>query len=173
MLPTALAGVLHMAVVRFSVAKFLAVPLWRSGFGPNKTWRGVVVMVAGTAAMAAMLAVRSRPSLPCSPALWGAGLGLVYVAAELPNSWIKRRLGIPAGTQSTTFPFWSGLGDKLDSSLLGALLLGFWITIDPLSFNLSPDLRFAQIAGLSLAVNSGMHAVVSVLLVGVGLKKSF
>lgn len=173
MLPTALAGIMHMVVVRFSVAEFLAVPLWRGGFGPNKTWRGVVVMVAGTAAFAVLLAARSVPVLPCSTALWGAGLGLAYVVAELPNSWIKRRLGIPAGTQSTKHPFWSGLGDKLDSALLGALLLGIWISYDPEAFNLPSELTFLQVSVLSLVVNSGIHAVISVLLLALGLKKSF
>ena len=72
-----------------------------------------------------------------SPIVSGAIVGLVYRLAELPNSFIKRRLGIEAGGSSHS---WSGfwlqfLTDHLDSTtalaLLGSYTQGYdlWTTL--------------------------------------------
>lgn len=173
LLPTAAAGILHMAVVRFKVAEGLALPLWEAGLGPHKTWRGVIVMVALSSMAATVSAAWGSATLPVEPALWGGGLGLVYVAAELPNSWVKRRLGIAAGAQSARFPQLSALADKLDSAALGSLVLALWIPQNPQAFGLSPQLSGPAIFAASLLVNSGIHALLSGVLVAVGMKHRF
>jgi CDP-2,3-bis-(O-geranylgeranyl)-sn-glycerol synthase len=76
-------------------------------FGDNKTWRGVVTMVPATGASFALLAallsaspVRLAGLWPLSPgpyALVGLWAGLGFMAGELPNSFLKRQLGIPPG----------------------------------------------------------------------------
>jgi hypothetical protein len=91
--------------------------------GDNKTWRGVVAMTlasgfiaAGQGFLAGSWSHRvglcrlggdvlqlQAPQFAQSAAMGlvygscGALFGLAYVAGELPNSWIKRRLGIAPG----------------------------------------------------------------------------
>ena len=72
-------------------------------FGPHKTIRGLVGMVPAAAAAFGLLAwlLRDRPGIwPLSVAQYvalGGWAGLGFMAGELPNSFIKRQLGIAAG----------------------------------------------------------------------------
>ncbi|HSN15216.1 MAG TPA: CDP-archaeol synthase, partial [Anaeromyxobacteraceae bacterium] len=126
--PATVACVLHMVVVKRGIAAALAVPLdggrtfrGRPLLGGNKTWRGVVVVVAGTALLGALQgwllgAWAARLGLgivdygaafgalgPAPlPLGWGyalvnAALGAAYVAGELPNSFLKRQLDVAPG----------------------------------------------------------------------------
>lgn len=115
--PVLVAGIGQVVVLKLGLFNRLATPLdrgakWRGKplLGPRKTWRGVVVMTAVSAlvesaqAVAAGRSHRLRALSPfdyrrSNPLLLGFGLGLGYCLAELPNSIVKRRLGIaPAGT---------------------------------------------------------------------------
>jgi CDP-diglyceride synthetase len=115
MAPIAMAGLTQVTVIKLGGLKALAVrPLdfkatlhGRRLFGDNKTWRGVVVMVVATAGWAAAFEWQAEffhwpvgQSVPfewAHPFLWGALAGAGYVVGELPNSFVKRRLGIAAG----------------------------------------------------------------------------
>jgi hypothetical protein len=173
LLPTAVAGVLHMLVVRGGILSRLAQPIWLSGFGPNKTWRGVLVMTILTSLLTWVQALLWQPSMPVNPSIWGAGLGLLYVLAELPNSLVKRRLGIASGTQSARFPWLSAAIDKLDSALLGALVLALWIPGSESEFGFHQSYGFWTVASVSLASNSGIHALLSWILVALHIKQRF
>jgi hypothetical protein len=106
-LPAAGAPLAHAPVLRGDLLPALRRPLSQRAFGANKTWRGALVMTAGTLAAAAVLhrmpwyrrrlpdAVRDAGSLKV-----GGLLGVAVVVGELPNSFAKRRLGIPPGQQS-------------------------------------------------------------------------
>src|ERR1700716_3162945 len=115
--PVLVAGLGQVVVLKTRLLAGLAVPIdrglqWRGKpvFGPRKTWRGVIIMttlsalVAGGQAMAARHSARLRALSPfdygrTNPWLLGFTLGLGYCLAELPNSFVKRRLDIaPAGT---------------------------------------------------------------------------
>jgi CDP-archaeol synthase len=116
--PVLIAGLVHVAVITLNLAPELARPIdagrrWRGRplLGSNKTWRGFVVMPAATAITIAaqqILAARSRslaalaPLVRGAPPAWivGAICGAAYVVAELPNSFVKRRLGIEPGTSA-------------------------------------------------------------------------
>lgn len=173
LLPTAVAGVLHMLVVRGGILSPLAHPIWLSGFGPNKTWRGVLVMTVLASLQTWVQAILWQTYLPVNPLVWGAGLGLLYVLAELPNSLVKRRLGIPSGSQSARFPWLSAAIDKLDSALLGALVLALWIPGSELEFGINQSYGFWTVASVSLAANSGIHAFLSWILVALHIKQRF
>jgi CDP-diglyceride synthetase len=84
--------VVHGLCIRFGVLGELASPISRNLFGANKTYRGVLCVALGTAAAFAAI-----------NASW-LGLGFVVgaaaMAAELPNSFLKRRVGIPPGAQA-------------------------------------------------------------------------
>jgi CDP-2,3-bis-(O-geranylgeranyl)-sn-glycerol synthase len=76
-------------------------------FGDNKTFRGFLVMVPATGLAFGLLAsaMTALPSgmnglwalTPPEYALLGAWGALGFMAGELPNSFVKRRLGIPPG----------------------------------------------------------------------------
>jgi hypothetical protein len=106
LLPALGALLAHAPVLRWDLAPALRVPINRRAFGANKTWRGALVMTAG--AVAATVALHRLPAyrrrLPpevaaAGPARFGLLLGVAVWAGELPNSFLKRRLGIPPGEQ--------------------------------------------------------------------------
>jgi hypothetical protein len=110
-----LAGLLQSLWLRSRVSQVLAIPLdggrtfrGRPILGENKTLRGFVVMIP--AAALAFLAVAIVVSLsrggppaslwqltPAGYAALGAWAGFGFMAGELPNSFVKRRLGILPG----------------------------------------------------------------------------
>jgi len=111
-------------------------------FGDHKTWRGVLVAVVCSAAFAAvqahvvgdavgaLLTVEWR-SVPAVP--FGALMGLGAMLGELPNSFVKRRLGIGPG-KSTTGP-WSivfYVWDQVDLLFGAWVLIGSWVRPSPL-----------------------------------------
>jgi CDP-2,3-bis-(O-geranylgeranyl)-sn-glycerol synthase len=129
-LPVVLGGLGHVAVLKTNVLASLAVPIdngarWRGRrlFGANKTWRGVVLMTGLTALTSgaqAALARRTRcPSAQQSARvnawLTGALCGLTYCLAELPNSFVKRQLGIEPGARATRASRLQYVVDQADS----------------------------------------------------------
>ena len=131
--PILIAGLVHVAVITLDLAPELARPIdagrrWRGRpvLGRNKTWRGFVVMPAATAVTIAAqqaFAVRSRhlaelaPLRRGAPPAWivGAICGAAYVLAELPNSFVKRRLGIAPGSSAPRTRAAQYVIDQLDS----------------------------------------------------------
>jgi hypothetical protein len=131
--PVLIAGLVHVAVITLDLAPQLARPIdagrrWRGRplLGSNKTWRGFVVMPTATAVTIAAqqaLAARSRsvaalvPLAPGAPPAWVVGgiCGAAYVMAELPNSFLKRRLGIAPGTYARRASVFQYIVDQLDS----------------------------------------------------------
>jgi hypothetical protein len=98
----------HAPVLKFDLLKPLKRPIdGGSGlFGANKTWRGAIFMTSGTVAASFLLRRFEwyRRRLPpevaeAGPVDIGLRLGIASVVGELPNSFVKRRLGIAPGTQ--------------------------------------------------------------------------
>jgi hypothetical protein len=103
-LPVLGAPIIHAPVLRWDLAKPLKRPICRRLFGANKTWRGALFMTAGPVAAAALAwrvpAYRRRlpPAVAAAdPLVVGGLLGTAVWVGELPNSFAKRRLGIPPG----------------------------------------------------------------------------
>jgi len=108
-LPVLGAPLAHAPVLRWDLAPGLRRPINARLFGANKTWRGAATMTAG--AIAAAVALHGLPAyrrrLPtevadAGPVTVGALLGISAWAGELPNSFVKRRLGIPPGGHRRT-----------------------------------------------------------------------
>ena len=110
LLPVLGAPLLHGPVLSADLWPGLARPLdlgrsvrGRRVFGDNKTWRGALVMFTG-----ALLATGvAWPLMPDelrdeSWLLVGALIGAGVVLGELPNSFMKRRLGIAPGARRLT-----------------------------------------------------------------------
>ncbi|MGH2471993.1 MAG: CDP-archaeol synthase [Candidatus Limnocylindria bacterium] len=146
--PILIAGLAHVAVITLDLAPGLARPIdagrrWRGRpmLGGNKTWRGFVVMPAATAVTIAAqqtLVSRSRrlaalaPLARGAPPAWivGAICGAAYVVAELPNSFVKRRLGIAAGTSAPRARAAQYVVDQLDSVIGCAIAIRLFYRID-------------------------------------------
>lgn len=130
-------GVAQGIVIRLDLVPGLAVPLdagrclgGRRIFGANKTLRGALVMIGATTIAGAVLLSLAPPVTPapsCGRAGLGALMGLAYILAELPNSFVKRRLGIAPGAQSHGWPRWvQYVADQADS-VVGVVLLLWWL----------------------------------------------
>ena len=105
-LPALGAHLAQAPVLRWDLMPVLKRPISSRLFGENKTWRGALVMTTGTVAATVALyrvpAYRRRlsPSVAAAdPARVGLRLGFAVWIGELPNSFVKRRLGIPPGAQ--------------------------------------------------------------------------
>lgn len=158
-LPVIGAVVLHAPVLRYDLFGPLKRPVdgGRGWFGANKTWRGVLAMFAGV-----VLATPAFwPLMPDSlrDESWlviGSLIGLGTVAGELPNSFVKRRLGIAPGTRrSTTLGVTLIVYDQADFVPGIALaLLPVWTM--PLA---TLALGFVAVAAVHFAVNVIGYAI--------------
>lgn len=116
-------GVTHSIVIKRNILPKLAIPLdggykisGKPIFGQNKTWRGVVVMVIGVTLGSVILKPHGGQLLV------GILIALGYLLGELPNSFLKRRLGIAPGRKSSS---WFYLLDQTDSTIGIVLILFF------------------------------------------------
>ena len=168
LLPLLGGAVLHGLCLRYRWLGFLARPIdggrivrGRPLFGRSKTFRGPVAVATGAGAVFALqqgLLHRCGPFASielidyASQPIWlGAALGAAAELSELPNSFVKRRLGIePGGTARGLLAVVFYLWDQLD------VLLGFWLA-GSLVVAVTP-LRVAA----SIALVAGIHPLLTV-----------
>jgi len=118
---------MHMLVVKYNLFNSLKVPFSSRQFGQNKTWRGLL-FVGLANGLFSLLLTYFLPWEIKNPFLLGMVLGIAYILFELPNSYLKRRIGIGPGEESKDNKLLHGLLDKLDSSFgvsLVYFLLGY------------------------------------------------
>ncbi len=172
-LPVLGAPLLHAPVLAFDLLRALKRPLdggatlrGRRLLGDNKTWRGALVMVGGP--LLATLVLAQWPAwwdaLPAEvrdagPVLVGLLIGLGVVLGELPNSFLKRQIGIAPGTQRRST---AGLAltvlDQVDFvPAVALLLLPVWA------------MPLWQLA-LALLVVGALHVLVNVLGYAIGAR---
>jgi hypothetical protein len=153
----------HAPVLRFDLAPALKRPLSAQLFGANKTVRGAIVMSSGTAV--ATLALHRVPAyrerLPAElraagPLPHGVLLGAAVVLGELPNSALKRHIGIAPGERAR-----SPLGVALAIHDQADFVLGAWPLLAPIWRMRARELAeaFAVVAGAHLAVNLAGYAL--------------
>jgi hypothetical protein len=101
MAPLLLGLIAHGLCIRFGLLRGLARPIDRGAtlggrrlFGDNKTWRGITAVALGSALGFALLG---------RGPLLGLAVGAAAMLAELPNSFVKRRLAITPGQQAKGF----------------------------------------------------------------------
>jgi CDP-diglyceride synthetase len=165
-LPVVVAGILHMVVVKRDWLPWLKKPVdFDTGlFGPNKTWRGFVVMVALSAAIGWVQgflggdwAARSGAWCIASNvpyALVGAVCGLGYALGELPNSFLKRRVKIqPGKTGSGALGAFFFVLDQADS-VIAALGLAALVFAVPLGVVIVGTIALTL---LHLALNATLY----------------
>lgn len=177
------AGVIHMVLIKLPILNALQAPmdagfiLWdrKRLFGDNKTWKGLISMPLGAALAFGLngvlcdysdtifsLTIIEHQSVAIAQNAWifGAFIGLGYIIAELPNSFIKRRIDIAPGANKAG---WVGktflVVDQIDSSIGCAIAMAVVLPMTVL-----------DIAVLA-AIGGVVHYVVAVSLYFVGLKK--
>ena len=138
--PLFLGLILHGFCIRFGWLARLAKPIDRGVvfrghrlFGPNKTYRGLAAVGVGSAlgyTLQGLSPELQPPGLRHFPlihlSLFGLALGTASMLSELPNSFLKRQLGIAAGAPGRGFlaPLFYIL-DQVD------LLVGAWLVAWP------------------------------------------
>jgi hypothetical protein len=159
-LPLIISNVMHMLIVKHNYFNFLNIPINSRSFGRNKTYRGFVVLllINGILLYFSNFIFNTHLSYPFGI---GAILGLTYMIFELPNSLIKRRLGIAPGEKHKRFEIGFKLIDKMDSAF-GVVLI-YWIMgfVDP------------AMALFLFLISSFTHILFSQLLYLLKIKKSF
>ena len=142
--PLLVAGAVHGPVIKRDLLPWLARPLdlgrtfrGERVLGANKTWRGLLLMSAVSVLVVllqkqlyAIGPFRSISALDYSETSWlalGLALGLGYSLSELPNSFVKRRLGIPPGGVSRRRAVGQYLVDQADSAIGGTLVLALFL----------------------------------------------
>jgi CDP-2,3-bis-(O-geranylgeranyl)-sn-glycerol synthase len=133
-----LAGTCQTFWLGSPLSRYFNLPLdggrtWRGRriFGDNKTFRGFVVMVPATALSFAVLAI-AWPDATAAH-VWklsaaeygalGAWAGFGFMAGELPNSFLKRQLGVAPGSPGSGRYLGPALAamDRCDS-VIGAMV---------------------------------------------------
>ena len=161
LIPMIIANVLHIIIVKKDAFSFLTIPIWSAQFGANKTWRGFVILSILNGIFLVLVNVFS-PIFEVLQGFWiGAILGFVYMLFELPNSWIKRKMGVGSGEKAEKNAVLFMAMDKMDSSLGVSLACHFL-----LNWSWSQTLFFFFIA-------VGTHVFFSWLLVVLKIKKRF
>jgi hypothetical protein len=170
--PVLLAGTVEgVVIVEDWLPRLRAIPLdcgmsmrGQRVFGTNKTLRGAVVMIVGTATFAGLLYALAAPFEPTPAYGWigfGSLMGLAYVVAELPNSFVKRQLGIAPG--ATTERRWRVVQYVVDQgdSVVGVVAMLALVT----------DLPPVDLLGV-LVVGVIVHAVFDAVRQRMGAKRT-
>ena len=160
LVPLIITSTFHMVVVKKKCLTVLEIPIWREGFGENKTWRAMffVPLTNGLCLCLISSSAVCRLDYPC---LLGFTLGLSYLLFELPNSFLKRKAGIKPGSHHHRHKYLFYLLDKTDSAF-GVTLTYFIITGITLKMTLALFL-----------INSLTHGAIAFLLLKLKLKSSF
>lgn len=141
--PLLVAAAVSGVVLRFDLVPALRRPLdggatWRGRpiFGANKTWRGLACCVTGGVLAVAIqkYAIGDRAGelavidyTQANPVLLGGGIGVAATVGELPNSFLKRRLGVaPGGRARGGFGPVFYLFDQVDLLLVVWPVLLWW-----------------------------------------------
>lgn len=172
------AGMAHVWWLKWATADVLMRPLdfgrtyrGRRIFGDNKRLRGLIALPLGSALAFALVGVlRDRMPEAVSRGLWemsassyaavGLAAGLGFMLAELPNSFIKRQLGVAPGElprhglARTVCP----MLDRVDSSL--GVLVAVSLMVP------TPALTWVWV----LLLGPCIHAFFSALLFKLGIK---
>lgn len=168
--PVMVAGAVHIAVIRLRLLEWLACPIdggiaFRGVpiFGDHKTWRGALVMVLSSGAAMAVQGLVRIPAFEffdygmTSTVAVGMLLGCGFVAAELPNSFLKRRADIPPGGHGHVGFV---VIDHIDS-VIGCLVALCLVWVPPF-----------RVWVIALVAGPLVHLAFNVMFVLLGLKRS-
>ncbi len=159
-----IAAILEAFLWKTPVFKYLDIPINTQLFGANKKWRGLISLPITTVISAYLVFFAvdylftyfSTTDDRTNLLLWqnnilvlGLLIGFIFNLSELPNSYIKRKLDIPPGDESSKLFFFI---DHMDSPYGVILLLWLfyrvpfhfvinWLWLTPLLFIAATWLR--------------------------------
>lgn len=132
------AGVIEAFLWKTRPFQILNIPIQTQWFGANKKWRGLISLPIAMVVSVYLLNTIEvfLPTLPdlailySQINLWEFGLlvGFIFNLSELPNSFVKRRLAIPPGDESSKVFYFV---DHMDSTY-GVLILWYFYFHFPL-----------------------------------------
>ena len=158
--PLVLTNTLHMLLVKYSWLSFINIPISEKQFGKNKTWRGFVFLITVNA-FVVFTTVKSFDIHLYNSAFLGAILGFTYLLFELPNSFVKRKLGVGPGEKHQRYRYFFSWIDKSDSAF--GLSLVYWL-LGYIDWKMAILLYF---------ICSSTHILSSLILVKLKIKSSF
>ncbi len=156
-----------MVAVKADILSYFKKPIHQRWFGQNKTWRGFLVMPLAT--WPGVLLARSlEPLFDLNTPLFGDHsailfaflLGLGYCLAELPNSFLKRRLGIREGQTSDRYKWFFVVLDQADSAV--GCLLAYRLLLPVSAVTMVVAVGFGTI----------LHLLINVTLYFAGIRKN-
>lgn len=160
-IPLILSNILHMIVVKRGLLSFLNRPFSKKLFGENKTWRGLIFVSLLTAWFVFIFNFLRTAGLEMVESLsLGALLGLGYIVSELPNSYLKRKMGIPPGEKPEKLKLLFVFLDRFDSAFGSVLVYSLLVSLS--------ITEFLQLLTLSILI----HFLFSYLLYVLGIKKA-
>ena len=138
-----IAGVIEAFLWKTSPFQALNIPIQTAWFGANKKWRGLIslpiamlISVCILKTVEILIPALSRQTISFSNfnlIEFGLLVGFIFNLAELPNSFVKRRLNIPPGDENNKFFYFI---DHMDSTY-GVLILWYFYFHFPLHFILT------------------------------------
>ena len=134
------AGVIEAFLWKTSPFQALNIPIHTQWFGANKKWRGLISLPIAMVISVYLLhlielLIPALSQLEISFAdfnllEFGLLVGFIFNLSELPNSFVKRRLEIPPGDESSKIFYFI---DHMDSTY-GVLILWYFYFHFPLHF---------------------------------------
>lgn len=161
MIPMIVSNVAHMVFVKKNSLPRFTIPISTPLFGANKTWRGFFIVGLLNGICLWLINLLFPLFAHLEAVIIGLFLGLSYMIFELPNSFLKRRLGIASGQIPPKNAGWFMLLDKCDSTLGVAIISKFLF-----------DFSWLETVELFL-IGVVIHVFFSWLLVVLNIKKRF
>ena len=132
-----IAGIIEAFLWKTAPFQLLNFPIQKQWFGTNKKWRGLISLPIAMVASVYLLKQIEMTSFFPHTAIsfadfnlleFGLLVGFIFNLSELPNSWLKRRLNIPPGDESSKIFYFI---DHMDSTY-GVLILWYFYFHFPL-----------------------------------------
>ena len=136
-IPLLLAGICHLFVIHYNLFPYLTKPIYPKAFGKNKTYRGFII-IGFLTSLGVFIVSKGETYLPEQFKIGfpenvlsiGLLVGLAAMFFELPNSFLKRKLGINPGGPPTKYKAFFYLFNQADSVIGCTLIYALFFDID-------------------------------------------